>query len=385
MQQLTSLPSSLTRAQGGVNDPPPRITPAPRVSRRRDPCRAKSSARVMPRSATSGCITWRLARGRWSCCCTGSPSSGTAGGCRSGRSRRRGSASWSPICAVTTCQRGRTASRPTTSASSTADISGLIHERGAQLALLAGYDWVERRLGHRDEPTPRSVDRLAILNAAHPRKLSQGLHHPGQLRRSWYFFFFDLPDLPEAVVRADGWRFFRHFLRDADPAFTREETERYIEAWSQPGAASGMINFYQVLGADPAQARRSADSPGPSAPPWSSGARVTATSAPSWPSPTTTTCPTWTASSGPAPGATGPSRRGRAGQPAAHRVLRALPASQGRLNVLEVTGAHATLATRQAGFTGLASGQVNLLAGRGAAPAGRLGLATRRPRDGDCR
>jgi epoxide hydrolase 4 len=49
---------------------------------------------------------------------------------------------------------------------------------------------------------PEVVDRLAILNAAHPRKLSQGLHHPGQLRKSWYFFFFDLPDLPETVVRA---------------------------------------------------------------------------------------------------------------------------------------------------------------------------------------
>jgi hypothetical protein len=53
------------------------------------------------------------------------------------------------------------------------------------------------------------VDRLAILNAADPRKLSQGLHHPGQLRKSWYFFFFffffffALPELPESVVRAD--------------------------------------------------------------------------------------------------------------------------------------------------------------------------------------
>ena len=37
---------------------------------------------------------------------------------------------------------------------------------------------------------PEVVDRLAILNAAHPRKLSEGLHHPGQLRKSWYFFFF---------------------------------------------------------------------------------------------------------------------------------------------------------------------------------------------------
>ena len=92
---------------------------------------------------------------------------------------------------------------------------------------------------------PEVVSRLAILNAAHPRKLSQGLHHPSQLRRSWYFFFFDLPDLPETVVHANDWHFFRHFLRDARPAFTPEETKRYVEAWSQPGAATGMINYYR--------------------------------------------------------------------------------------------------------------------------------------------
>ena len=58
---------------------------------------------------------------------------------------------------------------------------------------------------------------------------------PGQLRKSWYFFFFDLPDLPESVVHANHWHFFRHFLRDAHPAYTPEEIERYIETWSQPG------------------------------------------------------------------------------------------------------------------------------------------------------
>ena len=92
---------------------------------------------------------------------------------------------------------------------------------------------------------PEVVDRLAILNTAHPRKLSQGLHHPGQLRKSWYFFFFDLPGLPESVVHANNWHFFRHFLDDAKPAYTSQEIERYIEAWSQPGAATGMINYYR--------------------------------------------------------------------------------------------------------------------------------------------
>jgi pimeloyl-ACP methyl ester carboxylesterase len=46
-------------------------------------------------------------------------------------------------------------------------------------------------------------------------------------------------------VHADHWRFFRHFLRDANPAYTPEEMERYVDAWSQPGAATGMINYYR--------------------------------------------------------------------------------------------------------------------------------------------
>jgi pimeloyl-ACP methyl ester carboxylesterase len=127
----------------------------------------------------------------------------------------------------------------------TADIRGLIRERGAESAMLAGHDWGGSVAWATAMAYPEVVDRLAILNAAHPRKLSAGLHHPGQLRRSWYFFFFDLPDLPEAVVHADRWHFFRHFLRDARPAYTAAETDRYIEAWSQPGAASGMINYYR--------------------------------------------------------------------------------------------------------------------------------------------
>jgi len=126
-----------------------------------------------------------------------------------------------------------------------ADVRGLIHERGAESAMLVGHDWGGTAAWTTAMNHPEVVDRLAILNAAHPRKLLQGLHHPGQLRKSWYFFFFDLPDLPEAVVHANRWHFFRHFLHDAHPAYTPEEIDRYVKAWSQPGASAGMINYYR--------------------------------------------------------------------------------------------------------------------------------------------
>ena len=126
------------------------------------------------------------------------------------------------------------------------DIRGLIEERGAKSALLVGHDWGGSIAWTVAMNHPEVVERLAILNAAHPRRLSEGLKHPSQLRKSWYFFFFATPGLPEDVVPARDWHFLRHFLQDANPPYTPEEMERYVEAWSQPGAAAGMINYYRA-------------------------------------------------------------------------------------------------------------------------------------------
>jgi epoxide hydrolase 4 len=127
-----------------------------------------------------------------------------------------------------------------------ADVRALIHERGAESAFLVGHDWGGTAAWTAAMNHPEVVDRLAILNAAHPRKLNEGLRHPSQLKRSWYFFYFALPDLPERHVRAKDWGFFQHFLHDAQPPYTDEEIDRYIEAWSQPGAATAMIDYYRA-------------------------------------------------------------------------------------------------------------------------------------------
>ncbi len=128
-----------------------------------------------------------------------------------------------------------------------ADIRGLVRHLGAGSALLVGHDWGGTVAWATAMNHPEVVDRLAILNAAHPRRLQQGLRTPRQLRKSWYFFFFQPPWVPERIVRAGRWRFFRHFLRDARPgAITPQDIERYVEAWSQPGAATGMINYYRA-------------------------------------------------------------------------------------------------------------------------------------------
>jgi pimeloyl-ACP methyl ester carboxylesterase len=125
------------------------------------------------------------------------------------------------------------------------DIRGLIRELGAESAFVVGHDWGGTIAWTMAMKCPEVVDRLAILDAAHPRSLQKGLSHPRQLTRSWYFFFFALPDVPERVVRRDRFRFFQRFLRDARPPCTAEEIDRYVEAWSQPGAPTAMINYYR--------------------------------------------------------------------------------------------------------------------------------------------
>ena len=127
-----------------------------------------------------------------------------------------------------------------------ADIAGLIRELGGESATVVGHDWGGSIAWALAMNNPEVVNRLVILNAAHPRKLNEGLRNPKQLRRSWYFFYFQFPGLPERRAARDNWAFFKDFLSDANVPYTQQELERYEEAWSQPGAAKAMIDYYRA-------------------------------------------------------------------------------------------------------------------------------------------
>jgi hypothetical protein len=68
--------------------------------------------------------------------------------------------------------------------------------------------------------------------------------HPSQMLKSWYAFFFQLPGLPERVARANNWRFLISAMPDD---LDENERDRYRQAWAQPGAITGMINWYRAM------------------------------------------------------------------------------------------------------------------------------------------
>jgi epoxide hydrolase 4 len=141
------------------------------------------------------------------------------------------------------------------------DVAGLIAACGAQRASLVGHDWGGAVAWAVAARRPEAVERLAVLNAPHPsRFLAVARRRPRQLARSWYMAFFQLPWLPERVTRARGYAGLRRSLaRAANPGtFTTDDLDRYVEAFRQPGAVSGGINYYRAMGRSLRPARSAA-------------------------------------------------------------------------------------------------------------------------------
>jgi pimeloyl-ACP methyl ester carboxylesterase len=131
----------------------------------------------------------------------------------------------------------------------TADVRDLIAERGgADGARLAGHDWGGLVAWATAAHHPASIRRLAILNMPHPQRMLEGLRNAQQLRKSWYIMAFQLPWLPERLLRL------RHFEGLRGPlehdarggAFSPSDIARYVEAWSQPGALTAMLGYYRA-------------------------------------------------------------------------------------------------------------------------------------------
>jgi epoxide hydrolase 4 len=132
----------------------------------------------------------------------------------------------------------------------TDDVLAIADQLGHQRFLLAGHDWGAMVAWHTAITHPDRVARLAILNVPHPAVIKRALkRRPQQLLRSWYMFFFQIPWLPEFLIRfADFQSSKKSLVQSSRPgAFSPEDLEYYAKAWSQLGALTGMVNWYRAL------------------------------------------------------------------------------------------------------------------------------------------
>jgi pimeloyl-ACP methyl ester carboxylesterase len=129
------------------------------------------------------------------------------------------------------------------------DVLALIDDAGGRRATLVGHDWGAAVAWWLASHHPERLERLAILNVPHPVVMRRHLLlNPRQIRRSWYIFLFQLPWLPEWLVRRNGWSLAARALRGGSRrgSFGDDDLARYREAWSQPGALRSMIHWYRA-------------------------------------------------------------------------------------------------------------------------------------------
>lgn len=130
------------------------------------------------------------------------------------------------------------------------DVVGLADALGIDRFRLVGHDWGGVVAWATAALNPSRVERLAVLNAPHPDTWARyALTHPTQALRSLYVGLFQLPRLPEALLSAGRHRALRRSLLESSRpgTFTEADLDRYVQAWSEPGALTAMIDWYRAL------------------------------------------------------------------------------------------------------------------------------------------
>jgi epoxide hydrolase 4 len=130
------------------------------------------------------------------------------------------------------------------------DIEGLIKGLGQQKAVIVGHDWGGALAWSFAINYPAMTERLIVMNAPHPAAMMREMRTLKQLRKSWYIFAFQLPWLPEYLLGRNHAYEIGRMLRGAalqKAAFPGEETAKYQEAMSRPGAIKAALSYYRQL------------------------------------------------------------------------------------------------------------------------------------------
>jgi pimeloyl-ACP methyl ester carboxylesterase len=130
------------------------------------------------------------------------------------------------------------------------DALGLADAMGWQSFSVVGHDWGGVVAWHLATLAPQRLRRLVVLNAPHAGTLGPyARRHPVQWLRSWYMGAFQLPVLPETLLRAHGCALLRRSLvaTSRRGTFTPGQLDRWALDWQRPGALTAMLAWYRAL------------------------------------------------------------------------------------------------------------------------------------------
>jgi pimeloyl-ACP methyl ester carboxylesterase len=128
------------------------------------------------------------------------------------------------------------------------DIVGLAAALGWKTYGVVGHDWGAAVTWQLVHSRPTGLVAASVLNVPEPRVMLRFVLTSRQFFRSWYVFFFQLPWLPEWLLRRSGWAALSRVLaKTSTPGtFSEAELARYRKAWNRPGAITAMLSWYRA-------------------------------------------------------------------------------------------------------------------------------------------
>lgn len=127
---------------------------------------------------------------------------------------------------------------------------GAILEECAGPVTLVGHDWGGVVAWLTAERRPQQVRRIVIVNAPRADRYVRELLKPTQLLKSWYVAFFQVPWLPERLMRVVGAGPAKRLLFGAatreDDESVRAAATRYEEAFPNARSFHAPIDYYRA-------------------------------------------------------------------------------------------------------------------------------------------
>ena len=132
------------------------------------------------------------------------------------------------------------------------DLRALAVQLGHERFVLVGHDWGGVIAWAFGIAHPELLERLIIINAPHPAIFAREIReNPAQQRASRYMLTFRTPQA-EGLLSSDNYApLIEALSRDLGERFTAADRAAYREAWSQPGALTGGLNYYRAARAGP--------------------------------------------------------------------------------------------------------------------------------------
>jgi len=115
--------------------------------------------------------------------------------------------------------------------------------------ILIGHDWGGVVAWAYAAAHPDTLDKLVIVNAPHPTIFGRLLREdPAQQKASSYMLMFRGPEA-EKTLSANNHQMLVDIVLGAglkNGTFTEDDKKAYLDAWSQPGALTGGLNYYRA-------------------------------------------------------------------------------------------------------------------------------------------